>query len=61
MDIERLKADYIAQHRGQNFNSSDSSDDDEDPIDVVGVPDDSHEILAKLNPFSIDNLLFKRS
>lgn len=35
VDLEALKADYIAHHRGQFLNSSDSEDND-DPIDVVG-------------------------
>lgn len=40
VDFEALKADCSAQHRGQNFNSSDSDDNDENSIDVVGVADD---------------------
>lgn len=36
VNIEALRADYIAQHYGQNYNTSDSDDNDEDPIDVVG-------------------------
>ncbi|CRL04492.1 CLUMA_CG017573, isoform A [Clunio marinus] len=40
IDFDTLKADYIAQHRGQNYNTSESEDDEEDPIDVVGDIDD---------------------
>ncbi|XP_070493462.1 homeobox protein unc-4-like [Chironomus tepperi] len=36
VDIEALRADFIAQHYGQNYNTSDSDDNDEDSIDVVG-------------------------
>lgn len=39
VDLEALRADYIAQHRGQGFNSSESEQ-EEDLIDVVGIPDD---------------------
>lgn len=77
VDLAALKTDYIAQHREQNFNSSDSEA-EEDPIDVVGVADDdsketkdsntaqyfevSHTNGSKaINPFSIDNLLLQQS
>lgn len=39
VDIEALRAEYISQHRGQLQNSSESEDNDEDPIDVVGGTD----------------------
>lgn len=42
VDLEALKADYIAQHRGQFLNSSDSEDND-DPIDVVGGTEESDD------------------
>ncbi|KAL7032607.1 hypothetical protein ACKWTF_007358 [Chironomus riparius] len=38
VDIEALRSEYVAQHRGQLL-SSDSEDNDEDPIDVVGGTD----------------------
>jgi homeobox protein Unc-4 len=44
VDLEALKADYIAQHRG-HYNSSDSGGEDEDPIDVVG--DDTNDETEK--------------
>jgi homeobox protein Unc-4 len=42
VDLEALKADYVAQHRGQFLNSSDSEDND-DPIDVVGGTEESDD------------------
>ena len=42
MDLEALKSDYIEQHRGQFLNSSDSEDND-DPIDVVGGFEESSD------------------
>lgn len=38
VDVEALRSEYVAQHRGQLL-SSDSEDNDEDPIDVVGGTD----------------------
>lgn len=42
VDLEALRADYIAQRRWQFLNSSDSKDND-DPIDVVGGTEESNE------------------
>jgi hypothetical protein len=67
VDMERLKADYIAQHRGQ-FLSSDS--DENDTIDVVGDESDAElyddkahlnqpKSTSKGNIFSIEQILCK--
>lgn len=82
VDLEQLKADYLAQHRGVVSNSE-SECEEEDPIDVVG--DDTNDetekssiscktsidggeddfvhtkTSSKLNPFSIDSLLFNNN
>lgn len=39
VDVEALRKEYITQHRGQLQSSSESEDNDEDPIDVVGGTD----------------------
>lgn len=51
VDLEALKADYIAQHRGQHLNSSDSEEED-DPIDVVGGTDDCSNSQQQLDDFN---------
>ena len=77
VDIEALRADYIAQHYGQNYSTSDSDDNDEDPIDVVGGTDLTDEDtqrqidcldynkksknISKTNFFSIERILCKSS
>lgn len=53
VDLEALKADYIAQHRGQ-FLSSDSEDND-DPIDVVGTEKSNECNSLQCLDFSNDN------
>lgn len=68
--MEALKADYIAQH--QNYNSSDSEDNEDDLIDVVGGTDESSGSLRldcnsmrntskTNNTFSIERILCKNS
>lgn len=39
VDVEALRKEYVSQHRGQLQSSSESEDNDEDPIDVVGGTD----------------------
>lgn len=50
VDVEALRAEYVSQHRGQLQSSSESEDNDEDPIDVVGgtdgTDDESEEGLS---------------
>lgn len=75
VDMEALKTDYVAQHYGQNYNTSDSDDNDEDPIDVVGDATDvdsqrqidcidynkTSKNFSKTNFFSIERILCKSS
>jgi homeobox protein Unc-4 len=52
VDLEALRTEYVSQHRGQLINSSDSEDNDEDPIDVVGgtdMTDESEECISLHN------------
>ncbi|XP_037918113.1 homeobox protein unc-4 isoform X2 [Hermetia illucens] len=43
VDLEALKAEYLAQHRGSTTNSDSELDDDDIPIDVVGGADSEIE------------------
>lgn len=74
VDMEALRADYIAQHYGSNHCISDSEDED-DAIDVVGgtdATDEQRQIdcidynknsknISKTNFFSIERILCKSS
>lgn len=83
MDLDKLKAEYLAEHR---IKSESDLDDDDSPIDVVGgdsedehenssshsdIIEDGHDRVGatiipstnsfRLNPFSIESLLYSHN